>query len=78
MLTHQVPLSFTISHSLLRFTSIESVMLSNLLILCDPFLLLYSVFPIIKVFSNEMALHIRQHLLQGSQPCCGEGVCVTQ
>ena len=77
-LTHQIPLSFTISHSLLRFMSIESVMLSNHLILCDHFLLFHSVFPIIKGFSNEMDLHIRQQLLQGSQPCCGEGVCVTQ
>ena len=52
-------LSFTISQSLLRFMSIESMMLSNHLILCHPLLLLPSVFPSIKVFSNELALHIR-------------------
>ena len=45
--------------SLLRFMSIESMMLSNHLILCHPLLLLPSVFPSIKVFSNELALHIR-------------------
>ena len=39
--------------------SIESVMLSNHLILCHPFLLLPSIFPSIRVFSNESALHIR-------------------
>ena len=47
----QAPLSFTISWSLLRFMSIEWVMLSNHLILCCPLLLLPSVFPSIKVFS---------------------------
>ena len=52
-------LSFTISQSLLRFMSIESMMLSNHLILCHPLLLLPSVFSSIKVFSNELALHIR-------------------
>ena len=51
-------LSFTMSQSLLRFMSIESMMLSNHLILCHPLLLLPSVFPSIKVFSNELALHI--------------------
>ena len=54
----KAPLS-TISCSLLRFMSIESVMLSNQLILCNPLLLLLSVFPSIRVFSNESALHIR-------------------
>ena len=44
--------------SLLKFMSIESVMLSNHLILCCTLLLLPSIFPIIKVFSNESALHI--------------------
>ena len=39
--------------------SIESMMLSNHLILCHPLLLLPSIFPSIKVFSNELALHIR-------------------
>ena len=56
---HQASLSFTISQSLLKFMSIESVMLSNHLILCHPLLLLPSVFPIIRVFSNESALRIR-------------------
>ena len=55
---HQVPLSFSISQSLLRFMPIESVMLSNHLILCYPLLLL-SIFPSIRVFSNESALHIK-------------------
>ena len=56
---HQAPLSFNISGSLLKFMSIESVMLSNRPILCHPLLLLPSVFPSIKVFSNDSALHIR-------------------
>ena len=56
---HQASLSFTISRSLLRLMSTESVMLSNHLILCLPFLLLPSIFPSIKVFSNESALLIR-------------------
>jgi len=55
---HQAPLSSTISQSLLKFMSIESVMLSNHLILCRP-LLLPLIFPITGVFSNELALHIR-------------------
>ena len=50
-------LSFTISRSLLRFMSIESVMPSNHLILCH--LLLPLIFPRIRVFSNESALHMR-------------------
>ena len=50
---HQASLSFTISQSLLRLTSIESVMPSNHLILCCPLLLLPSVFPSIRVFTNE-------------------------
>ena len=52
-------LSFTISWSLLKFMSIELVMLSNCLILCHSCLSLPSIFPNIRVFSNEMALHIR-------------------
>ena len=56
---HQASLSFTISRSFLKFMPIESVMLSNHLILCSPLLLLPSVFPRIEVFSNESALHIR-------------------
>ena len=47
------------SQSLLKFISIESVMPSNHLILCRPLLLLPSIFPGIRVFSNESALHIR-------------------
>ena len=55
-----VPLpSPTISHSLLKFLSIESVIVSNYLILCLPLLLLPSVFPSIRIFSNELALRIR-------------------
>ena len=52
-------LSFTISWSLLKLMSIESVMPSNHLILCRPLLLLPSIFPSIRVFSNESALRIR-------------------
>ena len=55
----QASLSFSISQSLLRFMSIEPVMPSNHLILCQPFLLLLSVFPSIRDFSNELALCIR-------------------
>ena len=50
---------FTISWSLLKFMSIESMMPSNHLILCRPLLLLPSIFPSIRVFSNESALRIR-------------------
>ena len=53
----QSSLSFTISWSLLKLMSIESVMPSNHLILCCP-LFLPSIFPSIRVFSNELALHI--------------------
>ena len=52
-------LSFTISQSLLKFMSIELVILFNHLILCRPLRLLPSIFPSIRVFSNESALHIR-------------------
>ena len=55
----QASLSFTISQSLFRFISIELVMLSNYFILCHPLLLLLSIFPSIRVFSSELALHIR-------------------
>ena len=54
---HQAPLSFTISRCLLRSTSIVFIMLSNHLILCCPFLLLPSIFPSIRIFSKEPALH---------------------
>ena len=57
--TCQAPLSFTISQSLLKLISIESVMPSNHLIFCRPPLLLPSVFPSIRVFSSESAFHIR-------------------
>ena len=56
---HQASLSFTISQSLLKFTSIELLMPSNHLILCPPLLLLPSIVPSIRVFSSEWALHIR-------------------
>ena len=52
----QASLSFTVSWSLLKLMSIESVMLSNHLILCHTLLLLPSIFPSIRVFSNELAL----------------------
>ena len=55
----QASLYFTVSRSLLTFMSIELVMLSNHLILCQPLLLLPSIFPSIRVFSNESALPIR-------------------
>ena len=56
---HQASLSFTISQSLLKPMSIELKMSSNHLILCHPLLLLPSLFPSIRVFSSESALHIR-------------------
>ena len=55
----QASLSITNSWSSLKLMSIESVMPSNHLILCHPLLLLPSIFPSIRVFSNEAALHIR-------------------
>ena len=55
----QASLSITNSRSLLKLMSIELVIPSNHLILCRPLLLLLSIFPSIKVFSNESALHIR-------------------
>ena len=55
----QASLSITNSQSLPKLMSIESVMPSNYLILCHPLLLLPSMFPSIRVFSNESALHIR-------------------
>ena len=56
---HQAALSLTISKSLPKLMSIESVMLSNHLILCHPLLLLSSIFPSIRVFSKESVLPIR-------------------
>ena len=55
----QASLSITKSRSLLKLTSIESVMPSSHLICCRPLFLLPSIFPSIRVFSNELALHIR-------------------
>ena len=55
----QASLSLTISQSLLKLMSIESVMLSNHFISCHTLLLPLSIFPGIKVLSNESALHIR-------------------
>ena len=57
--TCQASLSFTLSQSLLKFMSIESVMLPNYLILYCPLLLLPSVFSSIRVFSSDLALCIR-------------------
>ena len=55
----QAPLSVTSSQGLLKLMSFESVMPSNHLILCCPLLLLPSIFPSIRVFSNESVLQIR-------------------
>ena len=56
----QTSLSFTISWSLLKLMSIESVMPPKHLILCCPLFLLPSIFPSIRGFSNESALHSRR------------------
>ena len=56
---HQASLSITNSRSLLKLISIESVMPSNHLIICHPLLLPPSIFPSIRVFSNESVLPIR-------------------
>ena len=55
----QASLSITNSRSVLKLMSIESVIPSNHLILCCPFLLLPSIFPSIRVFCNESVFHIR-------------------
>ena len=55
----QASLSFTISQNFLKFTCVESVMPSNHLVLCHPLLLLPSIFPSIRVFSNESTFCIR-------------------
>ena len=57
--THQSSLSFTISQRLLKLMSIELVVPSNHLVLCRYLFLLPSIFPSIRVFSNESVLHIR-------------------
>ena len=59
----QASLSFTISQSLLKLMSIESVMPSSHLILCCPLLFLPSIFPSIRVFSKELDIHISIHQL---------------
>ena len=59
LLAHRAPLSSNISQSLLKFMSIELVIPSKYLILCCPLLLLPSISPSIRVFSNESVLHIR-------------------
>ena len=56
---HQASLSFTTSWSMLKLMSIESVTPSDYLILCHPLLLLPSIFPSTRVFSNELAFCIR-------------------
>ena len=58
---HQAPLSSTITRSLHKFTSIESVIMSNHLILCRPLLLLHSIFPAAGSFT------ISQHFASGGQ-----------
>ena len=58
-IAHQASLSITNSQHLLKLMSIELVMPSNHLILCHPLLLPPSIFPSIRVFSNESVLHIR-------------------
>ena len=76
---HQASLSFTIK-SLFKFMSIESMIPSNHLILCHPLLLLPSIFPSIRVFSNESNLCIRWlNMCRGTEPTCHSGrSCVLQ
>jgi len=57
---HQASLSFSISQSLLKLMSIESVIPSNRLILCCPLLLLPSIVPSIRVFFGELAFRVRR------------------
>ena len=64
-LARQVSLSFTVSQSLLKLMSIESVMPSNHLILRRPLLLLLSIFPSIRAFSSELILRIWWPKYQG-------------
>ena len=61
---HQAPLSLAISRNLLKLMSVE-LMLSNHFILCCPLLILLSIFPIIRVFSNNHYYHLlRVHFIQ--------------
>ena len=59
---HQISLTITNSQSSLKFMSVDSVMPSNLLIPCHPLLLLLSIFPSIRVSSNESALQVAKVL----------------
>ena len=68
---HQTSLSFTISQSLLKLMSIESVMPSNHLILCCP-LLLPSIFPSIRVFSSELAFSSNVQSIEPGSPALQE------
>ena len=68
---HQTSLSFTISQSLLKLMSIESVMPSNHLILCCP-LLLPSIFPSIRVFSSELAFTSNVPSIEPGSPALQE------
>ena len=56
---HQASVSITNPRSLFKLMSMKSVMSSNCLILCHPFLPLPAIFPSIRVFSNDSAFHIR-------------------
>ena len=67
----QDSLLFTVSGTLLRFLSTESVVLSNHLILCHPLLLLPSIFPSIRVFSSELALEKKHRTDSASWPSEG-------
>ena len=72
----QTSLSFTVSWSLFKLMSIESVMPSNYLILCRPVLLLPSILPSVRVFSGESALHNRwpkywSFIISPSKECSG-------
>jgi len=58
------PLSSTISRSLLKLMSVESVLLSNHLILCFPLFLLPSIFPSIRIFTNESVLRMYSELFK--------------
>ena len=62
----QASLSSIITWNLLKLMSIESVMASNHLVLCHLLLLLPVIFPSIRVFSNELALHIRCQIIVAS------------
>ena len=63
---HQASLSFTIAFSLLKLMSMESVMPSNNLVICCPLLLLPSIFPSVRIFSNESVLCIGGQIMGAS------------